>query len=204
MPAPYPDSFYKLTKQESQIVEDRYDFIEKTAYKWFRKLNGLVEVDDLIQICAIGFIKSLKTYDKTRGYFEVYAKHLMMTEVIHYLKRNKYRFNEIYLEDLNPQIDKKYNKVYNKLTRSDENVEKTVINIVHKEEMEKYIRKILHKVKNNFSDRDIEILALYFCDGITQTDIGKKYNISRQRVWQIITKFRNIIKPKINKKILIS
>ena len=197
MPATYPDSFYKLLKQESQLVEDKYEFIERTGYIWFKKLKGSIEVDDLIQLCAIGFIKSLKTYDEDRGYFEVYAKHVMNTEVIHYLKYCKNNFNDLYLEDYNPEnnnlseVDNSFKySMYNKIIKTDENMEEEIINKIHKEDL-------INKYKYEFNDRDLNIITLYLCDEIKQVDLAKQYNMSRQRIGQIITKFRKLSKKKI-------
>ena len=197
MPAIYPDSFYKLSKQESQLVEDKYEFIERTGYLWFDKLKGRIEVEDLIQLCAIGFIKSIKTYDAERGHFEVYAKYKMNTEVVHYLKYSKNNFNDLYLEDYNPEnmdLSEQDNKfkysAYNKIIKTDENIEEEIVNKIHKEDL-------INKYKDEFNDRDLNIITLYLCDEIKQVDLAKQYNMSRQRIGQIITKFRKLTKNKI-------
>ena len=204
MPVAYPDSFYKLSEQESQLVEDRYEFIEGTANIWFSKLKGRIEVDDLIQLCAIGFIKSLKTYDKDRGHFEIYAKYKMNTEVIHYLKYSKNNFNDLYLEDYNPdnmdlgEFDNKFKySTYNKIIKTDEDIENKIVDKIHKENLNKYKEELIEKYGKKFNERDLNIITLYLCDDIKQVDLAKKYQVSRQRIGQIITKFRELSKNKI-------
>ena len=204
MPVAYPDSFYKLSEQESQLVEDKYEHIERTGFLWFDKLKGLVDVDDLIQLCAIGFIKSLKTYDEERGYFNTHARHKMDAEVIHYVTCNKTRFKELHLEDYNPEnmdlseYDNKFKyNAYNKIIKTNENIEDEIINKIHNERLNEYKEELIKKYGKKFKDRDLNIITLFLCDEIKQVDLAKQYQVSRQRIGQIITKFRKLSKNKI-------
>ena len=54
---------------------------------------------------------------------------------------------------------------------------------VEEEKLAQYLPQV------NMSDRDKEIVRLYLGKGITYRDIGIRYNISGERVRQIIEKF---------------
>jgi len=193
LPAPYPDSFYKLSNEEAKLMDDKYDFIERTGYIWNKKLKGLIDVDDIIQICAIGFIKAIRLYDEKRGHFEVYAKMKMNSEVSHYMTCNKNRFTEMSLDDTNTVIRHEY------IDKDDE-----IINNIQEKNIKEYKNKLLKYIKSEFSDRDIKIIKQYLNE-VPQIKLAEKFNVSRQRIGQIITKFRKLAKIKIDEdKLLIS
>lgn len=61
-------------------------------------------------------------------------------------------------------------------------------------------RRIVKRIINTLPKRDREIMNKYYYDGITMQEIGENYNLSRQRIHQIIKKNLRILRRKIKRK----
>lgn len=195
MPSKVDDSYYKLNDNKRKIVEKNYGLIIKIATE-FANLNNKIELDDIIQICSIGLIKALKHYDPSKGILSSYAKRWMWNEYNRYTQKIP---EELYLEDI--KVEQSGDILnYEDLITDNKNIEKEIIDNLHVRNSNKYLLEIL---KHNLPEKNINIIEDYLL-GETQSDIARRYKVSRQRIGQIIIQFRNEYGQLINRDKIIS
>ena len=173
--SPPNTDYYKLDETKNKLLEDNHGFIINTANK-FKQSNQDIDINDLVDICTMGFIKCLKHYDG-KSKITTYSKRMMVWELLHYKNSKLYKGieKEINLDDIDDEI------CYNN-KRNNKDIKKI----------------IMRKVKNKFSKRDKNIIKMYIFDKRSMIDIGIKYNISRERVRQIINKFKKYCRENLS------
>lgn len=178
MASKYPDSYYRLTEEETKLVEEKFEWFKIIAQYWDRKLKGVISYDDLTQIAGIGFIKCLKAYNPNKGKFEVYAKYYMMGEIIKEVKKIKTRTGyETPLHDLNELIiDNTFEEI----------VEEQIIYDMYK--------------NINLPNATKKVIDLYLIKKYTRPEIAKILNISRQAIEQHIRRFEKECKKYLQEK----
>ena len=188
MPARLPDTEYRLNNSKRRLLEENIGFIH---YMTNTILNIYPDIprdqyDDIFQDCAIDFIKCLKEFDPSKSKITTYSSKKILSEYKRRMKRYNRKKNilgEYYLEDIanKNNYDNEDMNFCNAFS-DNYNYENDIIDNIIKTE-------ILEKLETKFSKRDLEVINLYM-NGIEQADIARKYNISRQRVGQIINRFR--------------
>lgn len=183
MPAKLPDTEYQLDNSKRQLLENNIGFIHFMTNTLLNTYPDISrdEYDDIFQDCIIDFIKSLKEFDPTKSKITTYSSKKILSEhkrrmKRHYKKKNvlgEYFFDDIVSND-NLEMLNVLSDTYN--------YEDNIINSI-------LTKDILNQLENKFSSRNIEVINLYV-SGIEQKEIAKMYNISRQRVGQIINKFK--------------
>jgi len=183
MPAKLPDTEYQLDNSKRQLLENNIGFIHFMTNTLLNTYPDISrdEYDDIFQDCAIDFIKCLKEFDPTKSKITTYSSKKILSEhkrrmKRHYKKKNvlgEYFFDDIVSND-NLEMLNVLSDTYN--------YEDNIINSI-------LTKDILNQLENKFSSRNIEVINLYV-SGIEQKEIAKMYNISRQRVGQIINKFK--------------
>lgn len=185
MPAQIPDTEYMLDDSKRQILEDNIDFIH---YITNRLLNthdiSRDQYDDIFQDCTIDFIKCLKKFDKSKSKITTYTGKKMISEhnrrMDRYYKR-KNVLGEYFFDDIASSDSEDTLEVLNVLSATYDFEDNIIHNIL--------IQDVLNQLENKFSSRNIKIINLHM-NGIEQTKIAKIYNITSQRVGQIIGRFR--------------
>ena len=183
MPAKLPDTEYQLDNSKRQLLENNIGFIHFMTNTLLNTYPDISrdEYDDIFQDCIIDFIKSLKEFDPTKSKITTYSSKKILSEhkrrmKRHYKKKNvlgEYFFDDIVSND-NLEMLNVLSDTYN--------YEDNIINSI-------LTKDILNQLENKFSSRNVEVINLYV-SGIEQKEIAKMYNISRQRVGQIINKFK--------------
>ena len=182
MPAQIPDTEYMLDDSKRQLLENNIDFIHYITNKLLNTHDiSRDQYDDIFQDCTIDFIKCLKEFDSSKSRITSYTGKKMISEhkrrmKRHYKKKNvlgEYFFDDIVSND-NLEMLNVLSDTYN--------YEDNIINSI-------LTKDILNELENKFSSRNIKIINLHM-NGIEQTKIAKMYNITSQRVNQIISKFK--------------
>ena len=192
MPATYPNSVYALDNTKQQILEKNIGFIHHMT-NTIINLYDLPrdQYDDIFQDATIDFIKSLKEYDPSKSKITSYSS-------IKILQEHKRRMNR-YIRNKNILGEYYFDDIVHKNNYDDETLD---INYVFHDKQEDYNYEdnmidniiksdILKELKEKFSPEQLDMIELYLMKDTKQTDIAKKYGITRQRVGQIIDKFRN-------------
>ncbi len=185
MPAQIPDTEYMLDDSKRQILENNIDFIHYITNKLLNTHDiSRDQYDDIFQDCTIDFIKCLKEFDKSKSKITTYTGKKMISEHNrrmdrYYKKKNvlgEYFFDDIINSDSEDTLE-----VLNVLSATYDFEDNIIHNI--------FIQDILNQLENKFSSRNLEIFNLHM-NGIKQTQIAKMYNITSQRVGQIISRFK--------------
>ena len=189
MPAKLPDSEYVLDDSKRQLLEDNLGFIHYMTNNLLNLYPNISrdQYDDIFQDCAIDFIKCLKEFDSSKSRITSYTGKKMISEhnrrMDRYYKR-KNVLGEYFFDDIinsNLEDSKDTLEVLDVLSGTYDFEDNIIHNIL--------IQDILNQLENKFSSRNIKIINLHM-NGIEQTKIAKMYNITSQRVGQIISKFR--------------
>jgi len=186
MPAQIPDTEYMLDDSKRQILENNIDFIHYITNKLLNTHDiSRDQYDDIFQDCTIDFIKCLKEFDSSKSRITSYTGKKMISEhnrrMDRYYKR-KNVLGEYFFDDI---INSNLEDSEDTLEMLDVTTYDFEDNIIHNI----LIQDILNQLENKFSSRNLKIINLHM-SGIEQTKIAKMYNITSQRVNQIISRFR--------------
>lgn len=188
------DKFYKLDDKKRKMVEDNYGFIIWVTNRWWNTVyKNLIEYDDMLQMCTLSFIKSLRTYDENKGKLTNWAYMWISKELNNWFNsyNTKQHLNETSVDILYEIEDKEY------LFIDDINDYEEIIN-------QCVIEQLLSKTDSMFNLKALSMLKLYLFNDLTQAEIAKKFNVSREYVRQIISKFHNLASNYISKEELIA
>ena len=192
MPAAYSNSVYALDDYKRKMVEENKGFIHHMTNTILNLYPDIPrdQYDDIFQDATIDFIKCLKEYDSSKSKITSYSSIKILQE--HKRRMNRYIRNknilgEYYFDDIvhkndydDDTLDINY-VMYDK--QEDFNHEDYIIDNIIKTD-------ILKQLKEKFSLEQLDMIELYLMKDTKQTDIARKYGITRQRVGQIIDKFR--------------
>ena len=154
------------------------------------------EKTDLISTGIIGLIKAVDSYDLSKKYeFTTYATKCIDNEILNYIRRTK-KYKRICSLDEMIRNSTTGSKISIIEMLSDNN------NIVEEYE-QKELKSILRELINNLPEREREIIRLYYGfynDKLyTQTEIAKKFNISRAQISNIIIKTTLLLEIELQK-----
>ena len=91
----------------------------------------------------------------------------------------------------NEDIDTFELVISNYSSHNDYNLEDSVIGDDDRDNREELAHKIISLVKSgNFNDREKEIFIEIICNGVTHEEMGKRLNVSRTRITQILRKVK--------------
>ncbi len=106
--------------QQQQSEENLITIIsasEGLIYHFARLYGGGSSLDDLYQVGCEGLLKSLNTYDVTRGTkFVTYASHNIIGEIRHYVRKERHYYYPGYLEKYQEKV---YDLISEQLERED-------------------------------------------------------------------------------------
>lgn len=166
---------FKLTKEQQQLVEDNHNLIYSYLHKRHLSIDS---TSDFYGDAALGLCTAAHLYDPSLGFkFSVIAYKAMETEINNSLKR----------------INKYINCILN--TESLECFEEKAENeLIIDYDYFLALRTIVNKYYKQMSDRDKQLIKMYLSGNYTLEKIGNTLSISRQRVSEIIRRFRNNVK----------
>lgn len=194
---------YILDDNKRQITENNWGFIIWYANNWYnRNPKEYLEIDDVTQLCALAFIKSLKTYNPEKSKITSWSS-LWMDSVLQ--RHAGYVSTKQYINEYNSKL---------KITDNDENHEydyiQGITHIYYPENIDRFINdysiiQIVNNIKHLFTERQFEFIEYYVSHpNMTQADISKVFGVSRERIRQIISKFHSVTAEYCNKEELIA
>lgn len=139
----------KNTDEMNKLIEEYKPFIASTIQK---RTGRFLEYgrDDELTIGMLAFKESIDSFDKSKGKFLSFAKHVINLRMIDYYRKTKREGNVISLESINQQDDERTVDIGSK--RSVDEYEKKKENEARKLEILQY--------KNELSDWQIEFSDL--------------------------------------------
>lgn len=161
----------KLTEKEQKFAEKNHNLIY--YYLHSRNLN----YEEFYDIVAIGLCKAAKSYDTSKGYsFSAYACRCMYNEVGNYLAKERRRFglkdtSLLSLDDTIPNRDED----------KDSQVINTIESILYQPESEIEAKMMKETLDTILTDQERQVLH-YRLEAYNQSEIGRRMNLSRQRV----------------------
>jgi RNA polymerase sigma factor (sigma-70 family) len=199
---------------DEELIE-KYDLmIRKIVNKYYTKT---LDKEDLYQEGAIGLLEASKRFDKTRGIqFGTYAYYWIRRDIVLAIINNNnliripadmfYKIRRLITDTIKAGekmgirqqqlMDKALNcrKILN-IDDHDEGYKDDV-----KEMHDKIDANMIYTVLNNIKekDRDKEIFLLYYKSGLNMRMIAERFNITKQRVEQIIRKVEEKIKKNLS------
>ena len=181
-----PKKVDKLTDEQRRLVEDNHNLIYKVLY------DKHLDIDEWYDIAAIALCNAAKLYDANRDIqFSTYAYISIFNGICREyalsLANRKIPKDKIY------SLDYEFGDGNETYTIKDYYVDGYSFenDVVTKE-------RFLSGLKQMPSQRDREIIVL-ISEGYTYEKVGKIYNISRERVRQIIQRYACYINHKIKK-----
>ena len=153
-----------------------------SRYKSLRR-----DPDEVFSICVFAVAKRTKSYDPTRcpwgPYILTYAKQEAKTLLMQYG----------YLPD------KRHGRYAEKPFI---NPSQVVEHIGKKRDNNQWMRQIeardfCEKALSILPDRQRDLVEKYYIDGMTQTELGKEYGVSKQRIEQIIKQGLKIVRERL-------
>lgn len=213
-------NFPPITKEEERILLKKYkenhDTIARQrlitsnlryALKYVINYNKTknIPIEDLISEANIGLIEAVDKFEiGNDNRIVTYANWRMLYNMQEAEKQEKYNITEEY--ELNKLHDDEYENDANFYERDDlyEGVAKTYDRIDDDSENEtaenKYIKDVISTLVSELSKREYNMICMYY--GIngekesTLAEIGKKNNITKERVRQIIEKSKRKMRIK--------
>lgn len=152
----------KLTEEQRVFAEENHNLI----YSFANSMN--LNLDEYYDVLAIGFCKSITSYNSTRGKFSTYSYICMRNELFQvYRKENKY------LTDL--PLDREYQSNHMK---ENEELQLDIINAAN-----------IKSLINTATDLEKEIVRLRLL-GMSQAKISKHLGMSQSQVSRAINKLK--------------
>ena len=157
-----------------QMILSNQNLVYFAINKWFPSFR---DDDDIIQTGMIGLWKACESYDENKGHFSTYAIPCIVNAIRHELRKQTAgcRSGETISYEVYIQSEKDCAAVADDYS----NVE--------------YDMSFL---KRQFNQRDYTAFLLYI-DGASCADIGRQFNLSRQRVSSIIKNCRQACKSEL-------
>lgn len=183
-----PDiKYYKLNDEKRKIVEDNYGLIITLANKIHKRIYCYMEYDDILQLCSESFIKCLKQYDSTKSKLSSYAYQRIISEIYDNLRYTafKQKMREYSIESF------KYEDYYGQVLLDSLLEEKIITNVENFVVDKVYISNLLEDFKLAYGEKAYEIVKLYLFSDLQKAEIGRRFNLSRERIRQYINYFKN-------------
>lgn len=91
-----------MNTDEEKLILDNMNLAYDIAWKYNKKFNTLIQLDELQSLALLGLTKAAKTYNKDLGNnFSTYAYHCMSNEILYYYRQNVKHFNNLSLSEPN-------------------------------------------------------------------------------------------------------
>ena len=89
-----------MNTDEERLVLDNMGIAYELAWKYNRKLNNSIDIDELQSIAFLGLTKAAKTFNKELGNnFSTYAYTCINNEILYYFRQNIKHLNNLSLSD---------------------------------------------------------------------------------------------------------
>ena len=139
------------------------------------------DVNDWYGTCAIGLCKAALIYDKTIGKFATLAYACMKSEVCNVFLKEGRRIKTVSLDSPLSEGCTYYDIITN--------------NIDNEPLMDKKyeIHNSINMAFNKLSKRHQEIVSMVVDDYKSMAEVSRQYNLSKQRIHQIMKKFRDLV-----------
>lgn len=186
-----------LNDSERQQLTDNYGLILFAANKLYPKVKDLMDIEDVEYFCTLAMIRAVRKFDPTRIVsrehaasqgqpvkFSYYAYLVMHTIVMREAKR-LYKASQDTLIFYYDSDEDNYD-IFNlyDVDGFANGLEDRVINKCLLDEL-------LDKGTVGMNTKEKHIVYLYLVRDVPQVDIAKHYGLTRQRIGQVVTKFRN-------------
>lgn len=173
----------KDPKIREKLILGNLKIAMKIAYKYISP-DAAYDFDDILQVAVIGLIKSIDTFDYTKGYkFSSYAGKVISSQINMIWRKSKYLNLIISLETPIMSSDKSENiTIADTLVDENTNIEKDVEHIVMCSLIESELDYLTEKERNIIIDK----FGLYEHKPMLQRELAVKYGYSQGYICRII------------------
>ena len=167
-----------------QIFNENIKLAYKIANKYKNNYNA--EFEDIKQCALLGLWKTVKTFDKTKGFaFSTLAYRIITNEINMYLRKES-KYIKLDLLSLDYALDDKESNLYDYLCDNNDNYI-----------IDNFLCELIIQEYNKLKPLHQKIIQFMFEDK-TQKEISKKLNCSQPQISRVQTKFIKNIKEKYN------
>lgn len=163
-------------------VEDHLGLARKIAFQFYKNFKSKYTYEELESTAFLGLIEAAKNFDESRGFkFSTYAIPVITGRVKRMFRDDKWYFirrgvpHEI--RSLNFIIDTEHNVELQDILEDEVNIEENVINEI-----------TVKKLLASLTERDRNIVYLYYFKRLKQIEIAEIMNITQISVYKIIKK----------------
>lgn len=181
------DNIEKLIVENEKIAYD-------LAWQFNKKLNGIIELDDLVGLAKLGLVKAANTFNMSKNFkFTTYAYKVISNEILMQLRKENKHKNVYSYDKLISNVDN--NKTYEEILKIDYDFEETIIkqNLLRQldifiNDLEPVARKIIKLYLLDYSQDDIAKIV-----GVSQATISRnlksiiyklryKFNVGKEEI----------------------
>ena len=173
-----------MTTDEETLIVNNLGLAYEIAWKFYRKFNGIYELDELQSVAFLGLTKAASTFKKDLGFeFSTYAYNCIQNQIRQYYRDNKKHLEVSYLyEEIND----------NGVTLEDITAsEYDMLEQINKDEHYSKLYKEIDKLKDRYKS-----IMQYRLQGLTMLEISKILNISQPQVSRDYNVALNILRNK--------
>jgi RNA polymerase primary sigma factor len=203
-------------KDNKDLVTRNLPFVILVAGHYKKKLRKPYTVDDLICAGNEGIIEAANRYDESRGVKFIsyaahwikqsiqnflnnqYTVHMPANEIEHRLRLNRMGNTNFKGKDKIKEECKRKDYLFSEFLQSYE----TIDNFGNSEKLQDdeitsrmTLNQLFEMIKNK---RELDIVKMYFVDGLTMEEIANDCGITRSRVQQIVTSALNKIRMRLS------
>jgi RNA polymerase sporulation-specific sigma factor len=178
-----------MNDDKDKLINDNIKLAYKIAYKYYTRLNNMVELEDLQSLSFIGLTKAAQSFDTNKNFaFSTYAYTVIKNEILQYIKQNIKHHNDISLSlILTGTNSDNHTLTLEDTLQSNINLEEDVQNNIEINTLYKYI--------NELDDRKRTIILCYI-QGLTFDKISSILNLSKSYINEEYRKAINILRYK--------
>ena len=164
------------------IVEEHLGLAKSIAFQFYKNFKSKYTYEELESTAFLGLIEAAKNFDESRGFkFSTYAIPVITGRVKRMFRDDKWYFirrgvpHE--MRSLNFIIDTEHNVELQDILEDEVNIEENVINEI-----------TVKKLLASLTERDRNIVYLYYFKRLKQIEIAEIMNITQLSVSRIIKK----------------
>lgn len=195
------------TDEKNALLMDNIEHIYTCAKMISRRCCGMIEVEELVNIGVVAFLKVCENYDPSRAKISTWLYKRVHGAMLDWLRNendlmkrtrrnlvNRFKRDPVFAESLTQEQQREIRFIMNadcptslSLRRQHENREELIIQPVAPTSVSQLdLRDEVRFALQSTSKKQRLCLLLYYCENIPYATIGKLLGISESRVCQVI------------------
>ncbi|MBA4541966.1 sigma-70 family RNA polymerase sigma factor [Thermoactinomyces daqus] len=169
-----------MTEQQKQMIVENMNLVPFVLHKFYPSFRHSSEYEDIMGCGYLGLTRAALKYNG-KFKFSTFAVYHIRSEISAYLKRRRAIKRQADVVSLDAPVD---------FLEEEGNLH-AVIGHSSPDILNAEVKLIVRGLLSSAGERERAILKMHFFDGLTAEEIGKRFNLSRARIQQIIKKELN-------------